>query len=211
MAPKYQVAMGDTYPSLARQFYRDADMAAALAAANHQPVTAELIVGQELVVPYITQRHTVSSGDTLHGLAERFYGDTAMSPVLAAANHVAEIRPGDRLLVPDLENVSPHMVFPGDSLTEFAVRWYNDEQCSTVIEHVNHLAGQQDVEVGQQLIRPALNRRHVVEDGETWPQLAQWWYGDPTLDHLIAAANRRSDDEAPPVGQVLFFPDLADF
>jgi nucleoid-associated protein YgaU len=211
MAPKYQVAVGDTFHTLARRFYRDPDMAAALAAANHQPVTAELIVGQELVIPYITQRHTVSSGDTLRGLAERLYGDAALYPVLAAANHIAEACPGDRLLVPDLENVSRHTVFPGDTLAEFAVRWYNDEQCRTVIEYANSLAGQQHIEIGQELIRPGLNCRHVVEDGETWSQLAQWWYGDPTLDHLIAAANHRSDDEAPPVGQVLFFPDLADF
>ena len=141
MAPKYQVAVGDTFRTLARRFYRDPDMAAALAAANHQPVTAELIVGQELVIPYITQRHTVSSGDTLRGLAERFYGDAALSPVLAAANHIAEASPGDRLLVPDLENVSRHTVFPGDTLAEFAVRWYNDEQCSTVIEYANQPCG----------------------------------------------------------------------
>lgn len=211
MGTKYQVAAGDTYPSLARQCYRDPDMGAALAAANHQPVTAELMIGQELVIPYITRRHTVASGDTLHDLAERFYGDADMSPVLVAANHITELRPGDRLLVPDLENVSLHTVFPGDTLTEFAVRWYNDEQCRMVIEYANHLAGQQGIEVGQQLIRPGLNRRHVVEDGETWPQLAQWWYGDPTLDDLIAAANRQPPDEPPTVGQVLFFPDLADF
>jgi nucleoid-associated protein YgaU len=214
MATKYCVAAGDTYPSLARHFYRDNAMSGALAAANRKSETAPLLIGQELVIPYITQRHVVDIGDTLYDLAQLHYGNGAMFPVLASANHIAApyvVNPGDTLLVPDLLNTSSHTVYPGDTVHEFAIRWYNDEQCELLIAYANNLAEQHDIEVGQILARPGLNRRHVVEPGQTWPQLGQWWYGDPALDRLIALANELPDDEPPPVGALLFFPDLAEF
>jgi nucleoid-associated protein YgaU len=214
MATKYAVAVGDTYPQLARHFYGETALAVALAAANRMHEDDPLIAGQELVVPYITQRHTVAAEDSLPELAEMYYGDGTMFPVLASANHVPAphvIRCGDTLLVPDLFDVSRHTVYPGDTLREFAVRWYNDDVCDLMIACANHLAGQGDIEVGQVLVRPGLNRRHTIEGGETWSQLGQAWYGDPTLDRMIATANRFSIDEVPPVGRVLFFPDLADY
>ncbi|CAN5614377.1 hypothetical protein BH09ACT7_BH09ACT7_23870 [soil metagenome] len=214
MATKYCVASGDTYPSLARQFYRDGAMAGALAAANRMTETAPLLVGQELVIPYITRRHVVAIGDTLFDLAQLYYGNGAMFPVLASANHIATpfvIRPGETLLVPDLVNTSTHIVYPGDTLREFAVRWYNDEHCDLLIAYANNLGEQHDIDVGQTLVRPGLNRRHTVDSGETWAQLGQWWYGDPALDRLIALANGLRVDAPPPVGTLLFFPDLAEF
>jgi nucleoid-associated protein YgaU len=213
MATQYRVAAGDTYAELARRFYRNPRLATMLAAANSLPDTGDPPEGLDLVIPYVTQRHTVADGDSLFDLAELYYGNGAMFPVLSAANHIAEphlIHPGQVLLVPDLVHVSKHTVYPGDSLREFAIRWYNDEQSDQVIAYANRLA-ESEVEVGQVLIRPGLNCRHQVEPGETWVQLSQWWYGDPALDRLIAAANYRDLDQPPPVGQVLFFPDLAEF
>jgi nucleoid-associated protein YgaU len=214
MATKYCVAIGDAYPSLALRFYGDPALAAALAAANRMHEDAPLLVGQELVIPYITRRHVVSADDTLYDLAQLYYGNGAMFPVLSSANHIAApfvVRPGQVLLVPDLVNMSSHTVYPGDTLQGFAVRWYNDEESELVIAYANKLAEQHDIDVGQTLVRPGLNRRHTVESGETWTQLGQWWYGDPALDRLIAAANGMKVDSPPPAGQLLFFPDLAEF
>jgi nucleoid-associated protein YgaU len=214
MATKYQVVAGDSFPTLAGKFYGDPAMAAALAAANRIPIESHPAEGQDLVIPYITKRHSVTAGDTLYELAELYYGNGAMFPVLSAANHITEphlIEPGDSLLIPDLVNVSRHTVYPGDNLRAFALRWYNDESCFPVIEHANHLAGQDDIEIGQTLVRPGLNRRHTVEQAETWTQLSLCWYGDPTLEQLIAAANHLPVDQAPPVGHTLFLPDLAEF
>ncbi len=214
MASFHRVAAGDTLQSLARSFYGDATLAPVLAAANDIPPSQCLVAGQGLVIPYVTQHHTVAVGETLYDLAELYYGDGAMFPLLAASNHISGpylIRPGQRLLVPDLVNVSRHTVYPGDSLHEFAIRWYNDECCDLMIEYANHLAALDDIEIGQTLIRPGLNRRHVVEEAETWKQLSQCWYGDPHLAELIAAANHLPVDQPPPVGRTIFFPDLADF
>ncbi len=214
MASLHQVASGDTLRSLARRFFADPELAAALAAANGLVPSDDLVVGQDLLVPYITRRHLVSESDTLFDLAELYYGDVAMFPMLAAANHIAApylLIPGQHLLIPDLVNVSHHVVYPGDTLRGFAIRWYNDERCDVLIEYANHLATLDDIEVGQKLIRPALNRRHVIEEFETWEQLSQRWYGDPLLKGLIAAANHLPVDQLPPPGQTVFFPDLAEF
>lgn len=213
MATQYRVADGDTYPNLARRFYGDPRLATMLAAANRLDDNDALPTGLDLVIPYLTQRHHVREGDSLFDLAELYYGNGAMFPVLSSANHLAAphlIAPGQTLLVPDLVNVSKHTVYPGDTLREFAIRWYDDAECEQVIAYANRLA-EPTLEVGQVIARPGLNRRHVVEQGETWTQLGQWWYGDPDLDRLIAAANHRAVDQPPPVGQVLFFPDLAEF
>ena len=54
-------------------------------------------------------------------------------------------------------------------------------------------------------------RRHTIEPGETWTQLSQWWYGDPSLAALIAVANDLVIEQVPPAGRTLYFPDLAEF
>jgi nucleoid-associated protein YgaU len=213
MASQYRVAAGDTYPDLARRFYRDAQLATMLAAANRLPDAEEPPEGLDLVIPYVTQRHLVDAGDSLFDLAELYYGNGAMFPILSSANHLAEphlVRTGQVLLVPDLVRVSKHTVYPGDTLREFAIRWYNDERSDQVIAYANRLT-ESELEVGKVILRPGLNRRHRVEAGETWTQLSQWWYGDPTLDVLIATANHREIADPPPAGHVLFFPDLAEF
>ncbi|CAN5391686.1 hypothetical protein BH10ACT9_BH10ACT9_38230 [soil metagenome] len=136
-----------------------------------------------------------------------------MFPTLSSANHLAEphlIRTGQALLVPDLVRVSKRTVYPGDTLREFGIRWYNDECSDQVIAYANRLT-RSEPGVGKVILRPGLNRRHLVEAGETRTQLSQWWYGDPTLDVLIATANHRGIADPPSTGHVLFFPDLAEF
>ena len=150
MGTKYQVAAGDTYPSLARQCYRDPDMGAALAAANHQPVTAELMIGQELVIPYITQ-------PAYRGI--RRHPARPCRALLRRRRHVPGARGGQ-----------PHHRTPSratacwcpTSRTSAGTRssratpsrssrcaGTTTNSAASVIEFANHLAGQQDIEVGQ--------------------------------------------------------------
>lgn len=85
----YPVAAGDTMSALALRFYGDAEMYPLIAAASGIANPSNIDVGQRLIVPDAT-RHTVSAGDTLSALAFRFYGDTALYPLIAAFNGIAD-------------------------------------------------------------------------------------------------------------------------
>jgi nucleoid-associated protein YgaU len=214
MTTKYQVAAGDTLHSLALRHYGDARMTPVISAANHVPDTFRLTIGREIRIPFLTECRTIGVGETLFDLAEMYYGNGAMFPIVSAANHIPHpylIYPGDSLLIPDLVNVGKHVVVSGETLEELAMRWYNDERCYPVISYANHLADTDDIEVGQVLLRPGLNRRHTVQRGETLSQLGRRWYRDASLGRLIAAANHLPADPPPPVGRVLLFPDVSDW
>jgi LysM repeat protein len=53
----------------------------------------------------VSQHYTVHKGDTLSGIALKFYGDKSLFPLLAVVNHIPNpnvIHTGDVLLIPDL-------------------------------------------------------------------------------------------------------------
>nr|WP_257235782.1 LysM peptidoglycan-binding domain-containing protein [Rhodococcus pyridinivorans] len=170
-------------------------------------------VGQELLIPSITRRHTVASGETLSGLAQHFYDDGTFFPVLAAANHIGDpnvVRVGRSLLIPELGDVG-HTVVAGETLSERARRWYGEAQLHPIISFPNRIADPDHVEVGRVLIRPGLNLRHTAVAGDTLRVLAQHHYGNAEMFPIVAAADHIADPNKITVGQVLFFPDLTDF
>ena len=105
MAKKYKVISGDTLSELASRFYGDASLYEVIAIANSLPDPDFIRTGQILLIPGLTQKYKVVEGDTLSGLAEQFYCDSSMYPLIAAANHLADpdfIRVGQVLRIPDL-------------------------------------------------------------------------------------------------------------
>ncbi|MGW5339310.1 LysM peptidoglycan-binding domain-containing protein [Rhodococcus pyridinivorans] len=107
MVTKYEVVAGDTLSKLAQRFYGDATLFPVIAVPNGITDPDEITVGQELLIPYITERHTVVPGDTLRALAEDHYGNAEMFAMIAAANHVADpnrITVGQVLFFPNLTN-----------------------------------------------------------------------------------------------------------
>ncbi|UTM35304.1 LysM peptidoglycan-binding domain-containing protein [Rhodococcus pyridinivorans] len=160
MVTKYEVVAGDTLSKLAQRFYGDATLFPVIAVPNGITDPDEITVGQELLIPYITERHTVAPDETLSGLAQHFYGDGTLFPVLAAANHIADpnvIQVGRSLLIPELGDVGHHTVVAGETLWELARRWYGEAQLYPVISFPNHITDPDHVEVGRVLIRPGLN------------------------------------------------------
>lgn len=88
---KYTVAAGDTLAELAARFYGsfdgDADLSRLIATANGITESERLQRGRRLFIPDIT-RYTVAAGDTVAGLASRFYGDADYAQSLAVANGI---------------------------------------------------------------------------------------------------------------------------
>jgi S-formylglutathione hydrolase FrmB/LysM repeat protein len=86
---RYTVAAGDTLSALALRFYGDAELYPLIADASGVTNPSDINVGQQLIIPDAT-RYTVVAGDTLSKLALRFYGDTALYPLIATVNDIAD-------------------------------------------------------------------------------------------------------------------------
>ena len=109
--------------------------------------------------------HTVVRGDTLWDLAQRFYGDPRLFPVIAAANHIANpnlIFPGQVLVIPPRPAPPPpappvtHTVVPGDTLWDLAKRFYGDPFRYHQIAAANNIADPDLIFPGQVLVIPGL-------------------------------------------------------
>jgi S-formylglutathione hydrolase FrmB/LysM repeat protein len=86
---RYTVAAGDTLSALALRFYGDAELYPLIADASGITNPSDIDVGHQLIIPDAT-RHTVVAGETLSKLALHFYGDTALYPLIATVNGIAD-------------------------------------------------------------------------------------------------------------------------
>ncbi|MFN8101494.1 MAG: LysM peptidoglycan-binding domain-containing protein [Mycobacterium sp.] len=210
---KYQVQAGDTLSALAERFYGDARRHRAISAANDLANPDHLVVGQELLIPYVTYRHRVQLGDTKQQLAQLFYGDPTMSEVFEIPNGAAQrdLIVGEWLLIPDLANASGHTVVAGETFEALAERWYGDRFLWPIIAIANHVTDPEPVP-GTVLLQPRLNWRHDVDAGDTLWQLAEYVYGPggaARTRHMVqtvAGANLIDDPDVIHVGQRLYFP-----
>jgi nucleoid-associated protein YgaU len=153
--------------------------------------------------------YQVVTGDTLSGLAERFYGDGGLFPVISGVNHLADpdqIDVGQQLLIPYV--TLHHQVTVADGKESLAQQFYNDPSLYEIIPIANH-AAQRDFIVGEWLLIPDLANveGHTVVSGETWQVLAERWYGESNLWPIIAIANHLQNQD-PPVGQAIIHPRL---
>jgi S-formylglutathione hydrolase FrmB/LysM repeat protein len=86
---RYTVAAGDTLSALSLRFYGDANLYPLIADASGITNPSDIDVGHQLIIPDAT-RYTVVAGDTLSKLALHFYGDTALYPLIATVNDIAD-------------------------------------------------------------------------------------------------------------------------
>jgi len=154
-------------------------------------------------------KYQVKSGDTLTGLAGRFYGDGSLFPVISVINHLADpdqIDVGQQLLIPYV--TFRHQVRIEDGKEALAQQFYGDPSLYEIIPIANHI-GQRDFVVGEWLLIPDLANAdgHQVVSGETWEVLAERWYGESNLWPIIAIANHMENQD-PPVGRAIIHPRL---
>lgn len=154
-------------------------------------------------------KYQVRSGDTLYGLAERFYGDGHRFRAISAINGIVDpnrVTVGQELLIPYV--TYRHRVRKGDTKRGLARTFYADPAMSEVFEIPSGVA-QRDLRIGEWLLIPDLVNvaGHVVVAGETLPLLAQRWYGRATIWPIISIANHL-DDGDPDTGTVLIVPRL---
>jgi nucleoid-associated protein YgaU len=157
----------------------------------------------------MSAKYQVQAGDTLWALAERFYGDGRLNPVIAVVN---DLRNPDHIVVGQ-ELEIPYVTFryqvkPGDTKKKLALKFYNDITMSEVYEIPNG-AAQRDLIVGEWLLIPDLANvgHHTVVAGETLKVLAQRGFGEDHLWTIISIANHLPDGDPAP-GTVLIQPRL---
>jgi nucleoid-associated protein YgaU len=135
-------------------------------------------------------------------LALRFYGDAELYPLIASASGITDpgaIDVGQRLIFPDFTR---YTVVAGDTLSKLALRFYGDAELYPLIASASGIPDPNVIDVGQRLVIPDITRYTVVA-GDTLSKLASRFYGDASLNPLIATVNDISDPGAIDVGQSL--------
>lgn len=173
----HTVVPGETLSALALRFYGDAERYRLIAASSGIPDPNVIQVGQRLVFPDYT-RYTAVAGDTLTGLASRFYGQADLSRLIATASGLAPdtgLDPGQQLIVPELRKYS---VAPGDTLSALASRFYGDASFYPPIAGVNGISDPGAIKPGQTLViftgRGDGFGLRIVDRNENDPRL--WYY-----------------------------------
>ncbi|MBP2452285.1 alpha/beta hydrolase-fold protein [Mycolicibacterium lutetiense] len=173
----HTVVPGETLSALALRFYGDAERYRLIAAASGIPDPNVIQVGQRLVFPDYT-RYTAVAGDTLTGLASRFYGQADLSRLIATASGLAPdagLDPGQQLIIPELRKYS---VVPGDALSALASRFYGDASFYPPIAGVNGISDPGAIKPGQTLViftgRGDGFGLRIVDRNENDPRL--WYY-----------------------------------
>jgi S-formylglutathione hydrolase FrmB len=150
----------------------------------------------------MVRTHTAVVGETLSGLALRFYGDAQLDRLIAAASGVADpdvINVGQRLIFPDFTR---YQVAAGDTLPALAGRFYGDAELDRLIAAASGVADPDAIDVGQQLIIPEITRYQVAA-GDTLSALALRFYGHASFYPLIATVNGIANPNVIGVGRVL--------
>ena len=120
----------------------------------------------------------------------------AMAAALAVSVSEAMAYPGAHI----------HVVRPSETLASIATHYYGDPRREMILVSENALTAQggSDIVVGLRLLVPSV-RHHRVEEGETWMQIAERYYGDGTRAFVLTEANGGTGPH-PDVGAELLIP-----
>lgn len=107
--------------------------------------------------------YTVVRGDVLWDIAERFYGDPLLYPIISAANDLPDpdvIQPGQVLVIPVRPTPGDppvtYIVQEGDTLWDIAERFYGNPMKYRLLASANGIANPDVIAPGRQLIIPGI-------------------------------------------------------
>ncbi len=160
------------------------------------------------------KKYSVQPGDTLFNIAQREYGDGALYTVIAEQNHLADpdlITVGQELLVPyvTMRHRAEADEVSTQQRAQITQKYYGttDPHISEIWEQASGVLQLPFFE-GAWLLIPDLADagHHTVVDGETFFILADRWYGDGALGHMIKRANHLDPSSEATPGQLLLRP-----
>ena len=177
MVRTHTVVAGETLTALALRYYGDAELYRLIATASGITNPNVINVGQHLVMSDYA-RYTAVAGDTLSGLASRYYGDGNLDWLIAGATGIpksSSLNAGQSLIIPD---ITKYTVAPGDTLSWLASRFYGDATFYPLIAKVNSIANPAVINPGQVLVifvgRSDGFGLRIVDRNENDPRL--WYY-----------------------------------
>ncbi|TAK26686.1 MAG: hypothetical protein EPO40_19395 [Myxococcaceae bacterium] len=153
--------------------------------------------------------HVFTRGETFASIAERYYGNPALEPVVVAANFLhlqatPSLPTGVHLTIP---SVGYHRVAAGETWERLAIRHLGDAGRGPYLARINGGTFNIPPSLGAVIRLPYL-LRYVVNAEEPMFEVARRFYGDRALVQFISEFNRLPSQRLAR-GQVLVLP-LAD-
>lgn len=153
--------------------------------------------------------HVYTRGETFAGIAERYYGNAALEPVIVAANFIyvqssPTLSTGVHLTIPTVRYVQ---VSPNDTWERLANRYLGDGRRGPYLARINSGVFNVPPSTGAVVRLPYL-LRYIVTTDEPLFELARRFYGDRSQVQFITEFNHLSSQRVTR-NQVLLLP-LAD-
>jgi LysM repeat protein len=145
-------------------------------------------------------------GETLAGLAQRFYGDASLADLIAQHNQLrGALEPGVELRLP---SASRHTVARGESWSDLAARYWGDAALGRALARWCGADGASAPAASEIVTVPALVS-HRLAPGETLVALARRFYRDPARAAELGRLNQVKDPRQLHSGRKLRIPLLA--